>query len=93
MGGGSFIWLKKSIRILIADDNREFCELLKEFINGQEDLNLIGIAYNGQEALQMIRENNPDVVVLDIIMPHWMESEYWRNLHLAAPETDQNSLC
>ncbi len=61
---------RKSIRLLIADDNREFCELLKEFITQQEDLNLIGIAYNGLEALQMIRESNPDVVVLDIIMPH-----------------------
>jgi len=60
----------KAIRLLIADDNREFCELLKEFINQQEDFNLIGIAYNGLEALEMIREGNPDVVVLDIIMPH-----------------------
>jgi len=65
-----FHMAKKSIRILIADDNRDFCELLKEFINEQEDFNLTGIAYNGLEALQMIQENNPDVVVLDIIMPH-----------------------
>lgn len=60
----------KSIRLLIADDNREFCDLLKEFIVQQEDFNLIGIAYNGLEALEMIREGSPDVVVLDIIMPH-----------------------
>lgn len=62
--------IKKSIRLLIADDNRDFCELLKEFFTQQEDLNLVGIAYNGLEALQMIKETNPDVVVLDIIMPH-----------------------
>ncbi len=61
---------KKSIGVLIADDNRDFCELLKEFISQQEDFNLTGIAYNGIEALQMIRETKPDVVVLDIIMPH-----------------------
>jgi len=61
---------KERIRIVIADDNRDFCELLKEFISQQEDFELIGIAYNGLEALQMIQENNPDVVVLDIIMPH-----------------------
>jgi two-component system response regulator (stage 0 sporulation protein A) len=58
------------IGLLIADDNREFCELLKDFINQQEDLHLIGIAYNGLEALEMIRQSSPDVVVLDIIMPH-----------------------
>lgn len=59
-----------NIRLLIADDNREFCELLKEFINQQEDFELVAIASNGLEALQMIDENNPDVIVLDIIMPH-----------------------
>lgn len=62
--------MKKSIGVLIADDNRDFCELLKEFIAQQEDFNLTGIAYNGIDALQMIRETKPDVVVLDIIMPH-----------------------
>lgn len=62
--------VKKSIGVLIADDNRDFCELLKEFIAQQEDFNLTGIAYNGIDALQMIRETKPDVVVLDIIMPH-----------------------
>ncbi|MDD4168956.1 MAG: sporulation transcription factor Spo0A [Desulfotomaculaceae bacterium] len=59
-----------NIRLLIADDNREFCELLKEFINEQEDFELVAIASNGLEALQMIDENSPDVIVLDIIMPH-----------------------
>ncbi|NMA51825.1 MAG: response regulator, partial [Peptococcaceae bacterium] len=61
---------KEPIRILIADDNRDFCELLKEFFSQQEDFELLGIAYNGLEAVQMIQENNPDILVLDIIMPH-----------------------
>ncbi|HOV78788.1 MAG TPA: sporulation transcription factor Spo0A [Bacillota bacterium] len=61
---------KRAIKLLIADDNREFCELLKEFITQQEDFDLLGVSYNGLEALQMIQESNPDVVVLDIIMPH-----------------------
>jgi len=61
---------KKAIRLLIADDNKEFCDLLKEFIAQQDDLDLVGIAYNGLETLEMILEHNPDIVVLDIIMPH-----------------------
>jgi len=61
---------RRPIGLLIADDNREFCELLKDFINQQEDFHLIGIAYNGLEALEMISQSSPDVVVLDIIMPH-----------------------
>ncbi|OPX83765.1 MAG: Stage 0 sporulation protein A [Pelotomaculum sp. PtaB.Bin104] len=59
-----------AIRLLIADDNRDFCELLKEFINQQEDFELVAVASNGLEALQLIEEQSPDVIVLDIIMPH-----------------------
>lgn len=58
------------IKILIADDNREFCELLKEFISQENDLQLVGVANNGVEALEIINNDQPDVVVLDIIMPH-----------------------
>ncbi len=58
------------IRLLIADDNREFCQLLKEFFDQQPDFELVGIANNGMEALEMLPAKNPDVVILDIIMPH-----------------------
>ncbi|TYO95611.1 sporulation transcription factor Spo0A [Desulfallas thermosapovorans] len=62
--------MRKVIKIIIADDNREFCELLKEFLQEQEDLNLVGIAQNGLEALDLIQEEEPDILVLDLIMPH-----------------------
>ena len=61
---------RKTIKLLIADDNREFCELLKEFISQQDDIVLVGVANNGLEALDLIEQHTPDVVVLDIIMPH-----------------------
>ncbi|ACA60117.1 sporulation transcription factor Spo0A [Candidatus Desulforudis audaxviator] len=61
---------KETIRILIADDNREFCETLKDFIQQQDDFELLGIAHNGLEAVDRIDQGKPDVVVLDIIMPH-----------------------
>lgn len=62
--------MRKAIKILIADDNRDFCELLKEFLQQQEDFELIGIAFNGIEALELVQEKSPDVLVLDVIMPH-----------------------
>jgi len=62
--------MRKVIKVLIADDNREFCELLKEFLQEQEDLHLVGVAQNGLEALELIQTEAPDVVVLDVIMPH-----------------------
>ncbi|MCL5676703.1 MAG: sporulation transcription factor Spo0A [Firmicutes bacterium] len=58
------------VRVLVCDDNREFCELLREYVEGQEDLELAGVAYNGMEVLDQIEKAAPDVMVLDIIMPH-----------------------
>ncbi|HVJ48424.1 sporulation transcription factor Spo0A [Desulfitobacterium sp.] len=62
--------MQKPIRVLVADDNRELVEILKEYINKQEDMQTIGVAYQGNEALEIIYREQPDVVVLDIIMPH-----------------------
>lgn len=62
--------LEKEIRVVIADDNREFCLLLKDFLGQQEGIRVVDCAYNGIEAIRMIREQTPDVIILDIIMPH-----------------------
>ncbi len=56
--------------MLIADDNKEFAELLKEAIDGEEGLEVAGVASHGIEALDVLAEKPVDVVVLDIIMPH-----------------------
>lgn len=60
----------KKMRVLIADDNREFCEILKEYLTSQDDFELVGMANNGIDALEIVREKQPDIIVLDIIMPH-----------------------
>jgi len=62
--------MQRPIRVLIADDNREFVEIVKEFIDRQEDMTLVGVAYHGNEALELISREEPHVVLLDIIMPH-----------------------
>jgi len=62
--------MQRPIRVLIADDNREFVEVLKEYILQQPDMQLVGIAYHGNEALDLIYREQPDLVLLDIIMPH-----------------------
>lgn len=58
------------IKILIADDNREFVKLLKDFMSEQPEIEVIGTAHNGNEALEILKVNEPDVILLDIIMPH-----------------------
>jgi two-component system response regulator (stage 0 sporulation protein A) len=62
----------QKIDVLLADDNREFTNLLSEFIDDQDDMNVVGVAYNGNDVLRMIEQSNkaPDVLILDIIMPH-----------------------
>ncbi|WP_246566184.1 sporulation transcription factor Spo0A [Tissierella simiarum] len=57
-------------KVLIADDNREFCEILKQFLALHEEFHVIGIAKDGIEALDIIDKEKPDVLILDIIMPH-----------------------
>lgn len=56
--------------MILADDNREFAELLKEHLSSQKDIEVIGVAHNGGEVIELLKQLNPDVLVLDIIMPH-----------------------
>ena len=61
--------MKKDIKVLVADDNREFAGILRDYIGGQEDMEVCGIAHNGNEVLEFVRTQPPDVLILDIIMP------------------------
>ena len=58
------------ISVLIADDNKEFCSILNDYLLNQKDIVVTGIAKDGREALDLIVERKPDLVILDIIMPH-----------------------
>ncbi|WP_018660607.1 sporulation transcription factor Spo0A [Heyndrickxia acidiproducens] len=60
----------KKIRVFIVDDNRELVRLLEDYISSQEDLEIAGMAHNGTECLDKLKEAAPDVLLLDIIMPH-----------------------
>jgi two-component system response regulator (stage 0 sporulation protein A) len=57
-------------RIMIVDDNREFCESLEEFLSNQPDFEVAGVAKNGAEAIESLPSVRPDVLILDLIMPH-----------------------
>ncbi|MDI3327681.1 MAG: sporulation transcription factor Spo0A [Alicyclobacillaceae bacterium] len=58
-----------SIKVLIGDDNREFAQLLQDYIAGLPDMEVVGLAFNGREVVDSIEELRPDIVILDIIMP------------------------
>ena len=61
----------QTIQIALADDNREFVALLLEFLSAQNDMTVIGAAYDGEEVLRLLESGTvPDILILDIIMPH-----------------------
>ena len=58
------------IKVAIVDDNRDLVNMLEEYISSQEDMEVTGRASNGQDCLDMLPDAKPDVLILDIIMPH-----------------------
>ena len=57
------------INVAIADDNERILDLLDEIISSYKELRLVGKSNNGEDMYQLIKEKQPDVVLLDLIMP------------------------
>lgn len=57
------------MRILLADDNKDFCDIIGCYLNKQNDMEVCGIAHDGVDAFNKIRELRPDVAIIDAIMP------------------------
>lgn len=60
----------EKIKVLIADDNREFSNILSKYISSVDGFQVVGTAKDGIEALSLVKETTPDILILDIIMPH-----------------------
>lgn len=68
------------IRILLVDDHKLIRVGLRNVLEGNADMEIVGEAGNGEEALRLAREMKPDVVVLDINMPEMNGVEATRKL-------------
>ena len=60
----------EKIKIIIADDNLEFASTLTEYLQKEEDMEVVATAKDGLEAYNKITELKPDVALLDVIMPN-----------------------
>lgn len=59
------------MNVAIADDNERILQLLEDILSSEQDINVVGKAKNGEEAYTLIKSKEPDVVLLDIIMPKY----------------------
>lgn len=59
----------QNVKILIVDDNKRIVSLLRDAVMKEEDMEVVGTASDGEEALSLIEFYKPDVVLLDLIMP------------------------
>ena len=53
--------MNEKIKIVLADDNKDFCQLLKEYLSNEDDIEILGIAKDGIEALELVQRTFPDV--------------------------------
>ena len=60
---------EKSIRVAVADDNQQLRDMIVSFLEEQPGIDVVGAASNGTEALQLLEEKEPDVLICDMIMP------------------------
>jgi len=73
------------IRIVIAEDHQIVREGLHFFLDAQPDIEVVGEAANGKEALEIVGEARPDVLLLDLIMPEMDGLEVLRAIDQVAP--------
>lgn len=59
----------EKLNVAIADDNERMLQVLGDIVRSDEEFRVVGTAKDGEEAYEMIKKKEPDVVLLDIVMP------------------------
>jgi len=77
-----------AIRVLITDDHGVVRQGLRMFLSLDPDIQIVGEAQDGQEALAMVRELKPDVVLMDLLMPVMDGLESTRAIRTELPEVE-----
>jgi len=59
----------RTIKVVMVDGCRDYCEAMKSFFDQKQGLEVVGIATDGVRAVEVIRESKPDVVLMDLMIP------------------------
>ncbi len=78
--------MPKKLSLVIVDDNPDFVDLVREAMEKEPDIRIVGTAYNGAEALAVIRQKKPQMVLLDVVMPEKDGLEVLEELKTLPPE-------
>ena len=76
-----------NIRIILAEDHLVTRQGIRRLLEDEKDLEVVGEASNGYEAVEMVTDLKPDIVIMDIAMPKLNGIEATRQIKLAAPTT------
>jgi DNA-binding NarL/FixJ family response regulator len=61
--------MAEPVKVVIADDNELFCTALQAILEPERDIDVIGRAADGAEALRLAQELDPEVILMDLSMP------------------------
>lgn len=79
--------MNKKIRVLLADDHAVVRQGFRMILGAQTDMEIVGEAGNGREAVTMCEQLHPDIVVMDVAMPELNGIEATRRIAESAPHT------
>lgn len=78
----------KKITVVIADDQTLFREGIKDLLENEKNIEVIAEAADGREALRLVKKLRPNVILLDIKLPHMDGIEATRQIHKECPTTN-----
>jgi DNA-binding NarL/FixJ family response regulator len=75
------------VRVVIADDQRLFAEALEAILSTDARISVVGRAADGASAVELVRDERPDVVLMDIAMPVMDGIEATERIRVESPDT------
>jgi DNA-binding NarL/FixJ family response regulator len=75
------------VRVVIADDQRLFAEALEAILSTDARISVVGRAADGASAVELVRDEQPDVVLMDIAMPVMDGIEATERIRVESPDT------